>query len=153
MQLVDANVLLYAVNESAEDHDLARRWLSTALGGVEGVGFAWVVILAFLRLATHRAAFARPLSVGQAALATRQWLEAPASVIVSPGPRHLDLLGGLLGGSGSAGNLVTDAHLAALAIEHEATVVTFDTDFQRFPRIRTVRPGEEPRARSAQRSG
>ncbi|MGH3631589.1 MAG: TA system VapC family ribonuclease toxin, partial [Sciscionella sp.] len=122
------------------DHPTARRWLTTALSGSETVGFAWVVLLAFLRVATLRAAFAHPLSVDQATAVSRNWIEAPATVLVSPVPRHLETLAALLAETGSAGNLVTDCHLAALALELGATVVTFDADFGRFRGLHTIRP-------------
>lgn len=132
MQLIDANVLLHAVNERAREHDLARNWLIEALGGSEVVGLAWLVLLAFLRLSTHPAIFPRPLEVGQAASAMETWLGSPQAVLVEPTRRHLPLLRGLLVQSGTAGNLVGDAHLAALALEHDATVISFDRDFDRF---------------------
>lgn len=132
MQLIDANVLLHAVNERAREHDLARNWLIEALGGSEVVGLAWLVLLAFLRLSTHPAIFPRPLEVGQAASAMETWLGSPQAVLVEPTRRHLPLLRGLLVQSGTAGNLVGDAHLATLALEHDATVISFDRDFDRF---------------------
>jgi toxin-antitoxin system PIN domain toxin len=121
VKLVDANVLLYAVNEDAALHARARRWLDAALNGSEAVGFAWVALLAFLRLRTAEA-----LGVVEA------WLAAPAAVVVHPTPRHLAILGGLLEPFGTAANLVNDAHLAALAAEHDAGLVSFDRDFGRF---------------------
>lgn len=132
MQLIDANVLLHAVNERAREHDLARNWLIEALRGSEVVGLAWLVLLAFLRLSTHPAIFPRPLEVGQAASAMETWLGSPQAVLVEPTRRHLPLLRGLLVQSGTAGNLVGDAHLATLALEHDATVISFDRDFDRF---------------------
>ena len=138
MQLVDANVLLYAVNRASEQHEPARDWLERALGGSETVGFAWTVVLAFLRLATHPAVFARPLDSGAAIALVHRWLDAPAAAIVEPTPRHLAILGDLLAGTGSAGNLVPDAHLAALAIEHDAAIVSFDTDFHRFRGLKAI---------------
>ena len=132
MQLIDANVLLHAVNERAREHDVARHWLIGALGRSEVVGLAWPVLLAFLRLSTHPAIFPRPLEVGQAASTVESWLGSPQAVLVEPTRRHLPLLRGLLVHSGTAGNLVGDAHLAALALEYDATVISFDRDFDRF---------------------
>jgi toxin-antitoxin system PIN domain toxin len=141
MQLVDANVLIYAVNESSEMHERARSWLDTALNGDEQVGFAWVALLAFVRLATHRAVFTRPLGVTDAMDIVREWLAQPTSIVLNPTARHADVLAGLLGETGSGGNLVNDAHLAALAVEHDATLISFDTDFARFAGVRWRAPG------------
>ncbi len=136
MRVVDANVLLYAVNRASEQHRRARIWLDTALAGTETVAFAWTVLLAFLRLSTHPGIFRRPLSSEQAVGLVRAWLSAGPAAVVEPGTRHLELLGGLLAESGTAANLVIDAHLAALAIEHGATWVTTDRGFARFPGLR-----------------
>lgn len=140
MLLVDANVLLHAVNERAREHAAARDWVQEALGGGEAVAFAWTVVLAFLRLSTHPAVFPRPLSAGQAAESVERWLGSPPAVTLEPSRRHLPLLRGLLEAAGTAGNLVGDAHLAALALEHGATVVSFDRDFGRFEGLRVRRP-------------
>jgi toxin-antitoxin system PIN domain toxin len=141
VHLVDANVLLYAVNRAAPNHDRARSWLDGALNGDASVGFSWVVLLAFLRLATHPSVFARPLAADQAVDVVRGWLAVPSAVVVHPGPRHAAVLGDLLAEAGTAGNLVNDAHLAALAIEHGAVISTFDADFGRFRGVRWARPG------------
>jgi len=140
LQLVDANVLLHAVNERAREHVAARSWLSAALYGGEPVAFAWTVTLAFLRLSTHPAVFPRPLAARQAADVVERWLDAPAALTIEPTRRHLPLLRGLLERAGTAGNLVGDAHLAALALEHGATVVSFDRDFARFEGVALRRP-------------
>ncbi len=141
MLLVDANVLLHAVNERAREHDAARAWLMEAIAGPEAVGFPWTVTLAFLRLSTHPSVFARPLSPEQAGSIAEAWLGAPHAVVVEPTRRHLPLLRGLLAASGTAGNLVSDAHLAALALEHDATIVSFDRDFGRYDGVRWRLPG------------
>lgn len=140
MLLVDANVLVHAVNTRAREHAPARTWLRAALTGSEPVAFAWIVTLAFLRLATHPAIFARPLTPSQAAEIVERWLAAPAAVTIEPTRRHLPLLRGLLERAGTAGNLVSDAHLAALALEHGATIVSFDRDFARFDGVALRRP-------------
>jgi toxin-antitoxin system PIN domain toxin len=132
MKLVDANVLLYAVNTSAERHGTAKQWLDDALSGNETVGFAWVVVLAFLRIATHRAVFPRPLEAAEALGVVRDWLAQPTAIVLEPTARHVDLLTEMLSTVGTAGNLVSDAHLAALAIEHGGDVISFDADFSRF---------------------
>jgi uncharacterized protein len=139
--LVDANVLLHAANLRAPEHDAAQAWLRGALGAGEAVAFAWTVVLAFLRVATHRAIFPRPLTMGQAADVVEAWLNAPPAITLEPTRRHLPLLRGLLEPAATAGNLVGDAHLAALALEHGATVVSFDRDFARFEGVALHRPG------------
>jgi uncharacterized protein len=141
MLIVDANVLLHAVNARAREHPIARRFLERALPGPEVVGLAWITLLAFLRLATHPAIFPRPLAADQAVATVNAWLDGPGSVTVEPTRRHLPLLAGLLRDAGTAGNLVNDAHLAALALEHDATVVSFDRDFGRFEGVRWRPPG------------
>lgn len=140
MRLVDANVLLYATNAGAPLHAPARSWLEDALGGTEAVGFAWSVVLAFLRVGTSRAAVARPLTVDDAADQVEDWLAQPPAVVVEPTLRHLGLLRGLLAEAGTAANLVNDAHLAALALEHGAEIVSFDRDFGRFAGVRLLVP-------------
>lgn len=142
MKLVDANVLLYAVNQDAPNHAVARRWLDRALGGAEPVGFTWVVLLAFLRLTTRAGLFPRPLSVDEAIAVLQAWLSRPLAVVVEPTPRHLDILSGILRESGTAANLVTDAHLAAIAVEHGAEICSFDADFSRFRGVRWRPPGD-----------
>jgi toxin-antitoxin system PIN domain toxin len=140
VKLVDANVLLYAVNQDAPHHRPARAWLDRALSSAETVGFSWVVLLAFLRLATRPALFPQPLTQDQAAAVVGLWLDQPPAVVVQPGERHLGLLRKLLESVGTAGNLVNDAHLAALALEHRADIVSFDRDFERFEGVRVTAP-------------
>ena len=102
--------------------------------------FAWTVLLAFVRLSTHRSVFARPLTVSQAFDLVEEWLAQPAAAVLLPGSRHAAIVRELLEPLGSAANLVTDAHLAALAIEHGATLASSDRDFGRFARVRWVDP-------------
>lgn len=140
MYLVDANVLIYAVNARAPHHERARAWLDGALAGNESVGFPWAVLLAFLRLSTSRAVFGRPLTAEQAIAVIRTWLSSPNAITPEPGPRHLESMAALLATAGTAGNLVSDAHLAALAIEDDAVLISFDTDFARFAGLRWQQP-------------
>jgi toxin-antitoxin system PIN domain toxin len=135
MKIVDANVLLYAVNSASDHHKASRRWLDVALSGADTVGLAWVPLLAFVRLTTKVGLFPSPLRPSEAVRQITEWLHAPGAVMVSPTPRHIDVLGGLLDRIGTGGNLVNDGHLAALAIEHRATVVSYDSDFGRFDGI------------------
>jgi toxin-antitoxin system PIN domain toxin len=140
VKLVDANVLLYAVDTSAPQHRSARRWLEDALSATETVAFAWIVLLAFLRLGTNPRVFVSPLVVDEAFEVVESWLDQPNVVTIEPTDRHAAVLRELLEPLGTAANLVTDAHLAALAIEHGATLYSADADFSRFPRLVWVNP-------------
>ena len=140
MKIVDANILLYAVNEDSPRHDRSRRWLEEALSGNEPIGFAWTVLLAFLRLSTRPAAFPRPLEPEEAFDLIGSWLDQPCATIVHPTARHADLLKDLLLPLGAAGNLTSDAHLAAIAIGHGAELCSSDGDFARFPGLRWTDP-------------
>lgn len=140
MQVVDANVLLYAVNERSAHHESARAWLDRSLSGGETVGFAWVALLAFLRLSTHTSVFPDPLAPETASDVAKSWLQAPGAVVLQTGRRHLSLLSGFLREAGTAGNIVNDAHLAALAVEHDAAIASYDGDFARFAGVRWHRP-------------
>jgi toxin-antitoxin system PIN domain toxin len=140
VQIVDANVLVNAVNRNAADHDVARDWLERALVGDSTLGFAWVVMVAFLRISTNPAALADPLDADLAGRSVEGWLGEDASVVVDPTSRHLAVLRRLLSSNDVSGNLVNDAHLAALAIEHDAAIVSFDRDFSRFEGVTWVEP-------------
>jgi toxin-antitoxin system PIN domain toxin len=143
MKVVDANVLIYAVNEDAVHHHVSNTWLRTALAGDEEVGLAWLVLLAFLRVSTRwvPSLTATVLGPRQAFDVVHAWIGSPAATVLEPGPRHLQILQDVLESADRAGDLVPDAHLAALAIEHGAEVITFDTDFARFPGLRWRRLG------------
>ena len=140
MKLPDANLLLYAVDRASPHHDLARGWLEGRLSGTETIAFAWVVLLAFLRLSTQARVFASPLAVDQALDLVDSWLTQPCATVINPTDRHSARLRDLLAPLGTAGNLTTDAHLAALAIEHGAELCSADADFSRFPGLRWVNP-------------
>jgi toxin-antitoxin system PIN domain toxin len=141
VKLPDANILLYAVDRGSSRHAGAKRWLEEHLSGAETVAFAWVVLLAFLRLSTNPAVFESPLASGEALDLIEGWLAQPPATVVHPTERHPRILRDLLEPVGTAGNLSTDAHVAALAIEHGATLASFDRDFGRFPGLRWVEPG------------
>lgn len=140
MRLVDANVLLYAVNVDAERHEPSRRWLDGALTGQDTVAFAWVALLAFVRLCTKEGLFPSPLTMDEAMDRVDAWLAAGPAVVVEPTADHSRVVRGLLRGVGVGGNLVNDAHLAALALEHRCTIVSFDHDFDRFTGVRREAP-------------
>jgi len=132
----DVNVLLYAVNADSPQHAGARSWIEASFARPQGIAFAWPALLGFLRLATRSGIFARPLSVDDALGVVDAWLGHPRAQVIVPTPRHAAVLSGLLIGAGAGGNLVSDAHLAALAIEHGAELGTFDRDFARFAGLR-----------------
>jgi uncharacterized protein len=134
--LPDVNLLLYAVDAAAPRHTQAREWLEGALSGTEEVGFAWAMALGFVRISTNPAAFEEPLDAEQAFGYVEEWLTRPVSSTLSPGAGHVALMRELLQPLGVAGNLTSDAHLAALAIEHGAELCSSDTDFARFEGLR-----------------
>lgn len=138
--LVDANLLLFAVDSASPFHEAAAAWLEATLNGERRVGLPWESLTAFVRVATHPRASDRPLRPDQAWVFVEEWLAAPTVWVPLPTDRHASVLGGLLGRYRLAGNLVPDAHLAAIAIEHGLTVCSADTDFARFTEIRWVNP-------------
>ncbi len=140
MKILDANLLLYAVNAEAPQHARARTWLEEVLAGSETIGFAWTVLLAFVRLSTRAAVFPRPLTAQDSLDLIEVWLRQPCSTIVHPRERHLRILRDLIAPLGTGGNLASDAHLAALAIEHGAELCSCDSDFSRFPGLRWRNP-------------
>jgi toxin-antitoxin system PIN domain toxin len=144
--LVDANVLIYAIDADSPHHPLARRWLEEALSGTRPIGFAWVVILAFLRLTTRTGILRKPLPPERAMAYVDEWLEQPYVAAVGPGQGHWPILRKLLRDSGTAGNLTSDAHLAAVALELGASICSTDGDFERFPGIERINPLRPPRS-------
>jgi uncharacterized protein len=132
VKLLDANLLIYGVNRDAPQHRKAKTWLEGAIEGPETVAFSWNVLLAFLRLTTRVGLFQKSLTVPGAFALIDSWLEQPAVTVVHPGARHPRIMRDLLTAAGTGGNLVSDAHLAALAIEHGAELCTADRDFARF---------------------
>lgn len=140
MRLIDLNILVYAMDESSPRHEAARDWLDDALSGSSPVAFAWLVLIGFVRLSTRSAVFAEPLTVGEAFDVVDGWLQQPCATVLHPTERHAAVLRGLLTPLGAAGNLTSDAHLAALAIEHGAELCSTDIDFSRFPGVRWIDP-------------
>jgi uncharacterized protein len=132
VKIPDVNVLLYASDTSSRHHAAARPWIERALSATETVGFAIVVLLGFIRIATNPRVMAAPLTPSDAFDQVEEWLAQPPATVLDPGRRHLGIGRELLEASGTAGNLTTDAHLAALASEHGATLASFDGDFHRF---------------------
>lgn len=140
MILPDVNLLVYAYNADAPLHAKARAWWEAILNEVQPVAIPWVVSCGFIRLMTHPRVLPRPLAPGKSIAHVRSWLERPFVQIVEPGNRHLDILESLLREVGVGGNLVTDATLAALAIEHQCELHSNDTDFGRFSGLRWRNP-------------
>jgi len=138
--IIDANVLLYAVDADSTFHDAARSWLEDALNGPARVGLPWASLLAFQRISTHPRASANPLSPRQAWSYIADWTDADATWVPAPGSQHSEILRRLIIDGDLRGNLVTDAHLAALAIEHGVGVCSMDSDFARFPQLTWVNP-------------
>jgi toxin-antitoxin system PIN domain toxin len=138
--LVDANLLLYAANRSAPEHEAAKSWLDRHLSGVARVGLPWPSLLAFVRLASNPAILARPATPGQAWRQVDEWLSAKATWIPLPGEAHHEILGSLVKASFMTSRLIPDAHLAALAIEHGVTLCSSDGDFARFPGLKWQNP-------------
>jgi len=140
MILPDTNLLIYATNTDTPQHRPARTWLERSLSGHEPVGFSWVVLLGFLRLTTRPGLFRSPLRVDAVFELIDEWLTQPGVQLIHPGPRHFDILRGLLEPLGTGGNLTSDAHLAALAIEYNALLCSSDSDFARFAGLRWKNP-------------
>ena len=140
MRLPDVNLLIYAVDDRSADHLAARRWLETTLNGPETVGLCWPVLTAFLRLTTNARLFTSALSIDEALDVVDGWLSRSPVTIIEPGHRHSAILRELLEPLGVGGNLVADAHLAAIAIEHGALLCSADRDFGRFTGLRWHNP-------------
>jgi hypothetical protein len=138
--LLDANLLIYAYDSEAKEHSRARSWLERKFSNGEGVGLSWITILAFLRIVTSRRYESHPMSTEEAASVVTGWIALRNVVVVSPTERHWPILSDLLPKSQAKGPLIMDAHLAALAIEHGATLCTNDRDFLRFPGLKVEFP-------------
>jgi toxin-antitoxin system PIN domain toxin len=142
MILIDANLLLYAYDSASEHHTAARDWLAASLSTPEPAGLAWVTILAFLRIATNPRMRAQPFTSAEAVAVVEEWLERPNMSVLAPTERHWTILKELIRKAQVRGALMMDAHLAALAIEHGATLHTNDRDFSRFPGLKWINPLE-----------
>ena len=135
LALFDVNVLVHAVNAASQQHAVAQPALAASMRAGEAA-LTWHSLLGFLRLTTRSGILAKPLQIEQALTILQSWLAYPGVSVLAPGERHADLLSRLLLGAGIGGNLAPDAHLAAIAIEHQAQMVTFDRDFERFAGLR-----------------
>jgi hypothetical protein len=140
MIMLDANVMLYAYHPRAAQHERCRAWVEAEFASGAAVRIPWATVVAFLRISTNPRVFERPLATAEAEAAVSSWLTVPSVEPVDPGERYWDVLRDLLHRAQVTGPLVTDAALAALAIEHGATLCTTDRDFARFPGLRTLNP-------------
>lgn len=138
--LLDANVLIYAVDRQAEQHDRAAAWLSEQLNGPRRVGLPWQTLNAFLRIMTHPRAATHPLDARTAWNQVASWLDTPVAWIPEPGPDYSRILGDLITTHDLRGNMIPDAALAALAIENGVALISSDTDFARFGGLRWQNP-------------
>jgi toxin-antitoxin system PIN domain toxin len=140
MIVPDINLLVFTYNDAAPRHDAARAWWEALMMGRERVGIPWAVVVGFVRLVTHAAVLEQPLPPKAAMERARRWFTREHVLTLDPGPRHLAILEQLFETTGVGGNLTTDTHLAALAIEHQCELHSSDTDFARFPGLRWYNP-------------
>ncbi len=140
MILVDANVLLYAEDQLSPHHSAARQWWDTQLSGASPVCLCWTVLNAFLHIATSSRVFEHPLSLDQAIARVQSWLDQPCTRVVHPTSRHWGIFQAMLVEGQATAALVTDAHLAALALEHGCELISTDADFSRFPKVKWKNP-------------
>lgn len=140
MILIDANLLLYAYDQKSPHHEASRTWLEATLAGPEFVRFAWLTLWAFVRIGTNPRVFVRPLSTSEAETAISHWLAQPTAGVLEPGERHWAILRKLVDEGQAIGPLVMDAALAAIALEHGATLCTTDRDFSRFTGLKWLNP-------------
>jgi toxin-antitoxin system PIN domain toxin len=137
---VDANILIYAEDSLGRDHEKAREWWDTQLSGSAPICLCWTVLNAFIRIGTNPRVFETPLSLAEANSRVQGWLDQPCTRIVVPTERHWDVFRQLLVDGKATGNLVTDAHLAALSIEYGCVLQSTDSDFSRFPKLKWQNP-------------
>ncbi len=140
MILVDANILLYALDKSSPRHAEARKWWDSQLSGASPVCLCWTVLGAFIRIATNPRVFDQPLSLDQALSCVQSWFNQPCVRLIQPTNRHWEVFRELLVEGQATANLVTDAHLAALAVEHGCELISSDADFARFPGVKWKNP-------------
>jgi uncharacterized protein len=140
VKLLDVNLLIYTVDEESSHHERTLRWFEETLSGTETVAFAWNALVGFLRITTRPRGARDPWSIDAALDEIQRWLSQPIATVIHPTDRHASVLRDLLVPLGTGGNLTSDAHLAALAIEHGATLCSHDNDFSRFAGLRWVDP-------------
>ncbi len=142
MKIVDINLLIYAINKDTPHHTKAKKWLELSLSSDEPFGFAWIVILGFLRIVTNGRIMPSPLAPEVAIETVDDWLRQPPALTVAPSHQHWAIFKEILMPLGTAANLTSDAHLAAIAIGHGARLYSTDNDFSRFQSLRWTNPIE-----------
>lgn len=140
MKISDANLLLYAYNESAAQHRRAKEWIEERMSSPEIFGLSWQIITAFLRISTNAKAFPLPFTLEEAIEIVKDWLAQPQVKILTPTEKHWKIFSALIIEGQTNGAVMMDAHLAALAIEHGAVLATTDRDFARFSKLKTINP-------------
>ena len=140
MIIPDVNLLIYAYDVHSSKHPEAKHWLESLMNGDSLIGIPWASILGFIRISTSPNIFPNPVTLKDSENAVRSWLSRRETIIVHPGDQHADILFHILKHAGTAGNLTTDAHLAALAIEHQAELHSTDADMSRFPGLKWFNP-------------
>jgi uncharacterized protein len=140
LTVIDANLLLYAYNADAPQHAAAAKWLDNLLNSRESIGLPWLTLWAFLRIATNPRVWPNPMPAHAAFEIVRTWLAQAGVILLHPGPRHAEILEQLVTRDRAAASLVTDAALAAIALEYGATLASTDRDFSRFPDLRWLNP-------------
>jgi uncharacterized protein len=150
MILVDVNVWLYAVDSASTHHVIVKRWLTAALNGSGGVALCWPVISGFIRIVTNPKVLQHPMTTDEACGKVDEWLALAGTRLISGGPRPWENFSGFLKYTQARGNLVSDAHLAALAMEHDCALASCDTDFGKFPGLRWINPLDAQAAQAEQ---
>lgn len=140
MLLPDTNLLVYSYNQSAAQHKIAASWWESTLSKDIPVGLTWVVIMGFIRLTTHPRVLVHPITVREATVRIRQWLEQPSVLLLEPGPKFQTLFLNFIVNLEAGGNMTTDAYLAALAVENQAVLCSNDGDFSRFEGLKWTNP-------------
>jgi toxin-antitoxin system PIN domain toxin len=140
MILVDTNILIYAEDKLSPLHEEARQWWDTQLSGESPVCLCWSILTSFIRISTNRQIFLKPLTMKQAITRLQSWIDQPCVRLINPTETHWQIFQSMLLDGQAKANLVVDAHLAALAIEHGCTLYSTDSDFSRFPKLKWKNP-------------
>lgn len=140
MTILDVNILIYAYHADTPHHAVSAAWMERALTGPDLVGIPLPVVWAFLRISTSPRVWPNPMTAPEAFRIMKELLALPGVILIEPGPRHIEILEALVTNCGATGPMVSDAVIAALAIEHGAVLATTDRDFRRFDNLRLINP-------------